>query len=198
MDINKNIIAIGGNARSGKDTLGKNLVYILKEYGINAKTYSFANQLKQETDEFLQKTLGISAFTENDDEKSIIRPFLVFWGTEVRRKNDDLVWVKQLEDSLLPNEVAIITDLRFPNELKWVRDNEGQVIFLSRILEDGSLVTPANDYELKNNIKISEEADNNFTWFSSDNDDLLKSLANEVLDSILTEERFESWKATCL
>lgn len=198
MDINKNIIAIGGNARSGKDTLGKNLVYILKEYGINAKTYSFANQLKQETDEFLQKTLGISAFTENDDEKSIIRPFLVFWGTEVRRKNDDLVWVKQLEDSLLPNEVAIITDLRFPNELKWVRDNEGQVIFLSRILEDGSLVTPANDYELKNNIKISQEADNNFTWFSSDNDDLLKSLANEVLDSILTEERFESWKATCL
>ena len=198
MDINKNIIAIGGNARSGKDTLGKNLVYILKEYGINAKTYSFANQLKKETDEFLKKTLGISAFTENDDEKSIIRPFLVFWGTEVRRKNDDLVWVKQLEDSLLPNEVAIITDLRFPNELKWVRDNEGQVIFLSRILEDGSLVTPANDYELKNNIKISEEADNNFTWFSSDNDDLLKSLANEVLDSILTEERFESWKATCL
>jgi hypothetical protein len=198
MDINKNIIAIGGNARSGKDTLGKNLVYILKEYGINAKTYSFASQLKQETDEFLKKTLGISAFTENDNEKNIIRPFLVFWGTEVRRKNDDLVWVKQLEDSLTSNEVAIITDLRFPNELKWVRDNEGQVIFLSRILEDGSLVEPANDYELKNNIKISEEADNNFTWFSSNNDDLLKSLANEVLDSILTEERFESWKATCL
>lgn len=198
MKFNKNIIAIGGNARSGKDTLGKNLVYILKEYGIKAKTYSFADQLKQETDEFLNKTLGISAFTENDDEKNIIRPFLVFWGTEIRRKNDDLVWVRQLENSLCSNEVAIITDLRFPNELKWVRDNEGQVIFLSRTLEDGSLVGPANDYELKNNIKISEEADNNFTWFSSANDDLLKSLANEVLDSILTEERFESWKATCL
>ena len=90
MNFNKNIIAIGGNARSGKDTLGRNLVYILKEYGIKAKTYSFADQLKQETDEFLKKTLGISAFTENDDEKNIIRPFLVFWGTEIRRKMDDL------------------------------------------------------------------------------------------------------------
>jgi hypothetical protein len=198
MKSNKNIIAIGGNARSGKDTLGKHLVSILAEYGIKAKTYSFADQLKKETDSFLKETLGISAFTEIDDEKNIIRPFLVFWGTEIRRKLDDLVWINQVENSISTNEVAIITDLRFPNELKWVRDNDGQVLFVSRINEEGDIIPPANDYESENNSIISADADNNFTWFTSNNEEILKSLANEVLDSILTDERFESWKATCI
>jgi len=198
MKSNKNIIAIGGNARSGKDTLGKHLVSILSEYGVKSKTYSFADQLKKETDYFLKETLGISSFTEIDDEKNIIRPFLVFWGTEIRRKSDDLVWVNKIADCISENEVAIITDLRFPNELKWVRDNEGQVLFVSRIDENGLIIEPANEYELKNNSIISADADNNFTWFTSNDEETLKSLANEVLDSILTEERFESWKATCI
>jgi hypothetical protein len=198
MESNKNIIAIGGNARSGKDTLGKHLVSILAEYGIKAKTYSFADQLKKETDSFLKETLGISAFTEIDDEKNIIRPFLVFWGTEIRRKLDDLVWVNQVENSIRSNEVAIITDLRFPNELKWVRDNDGQVLFVSRIDQQGEMIQPANEYESDNNSIIAADADNNFTWFTSSNEEILKSLANEVLDSILTDERFESWKATCI
>jgi hypothetical protein len=198
MKSNKNIIAIGGNARSGKDTLGKHIVSLLREYGVNAKTYSFADQLKEETDDFLKKTLNISSFTEDTYEKNIIRPFLVFWGTEIRRKINDLVWVDKIANFIPENEVAIITDLRFPNELKWVRDNEGQVLFVSRIDEEGNVIQPANEYELENNSIISSDADNNFTWYTTENEELLKSIANEVLDSVLTEERFQLWKATCI
>jgi hypothetical protein len=198
MESNKKIIAIAGNARSGKDTLGKHLVSILGEYGIKAKCYSFASQLRKETDEFLLKTLNISAYTEDNDEKNIIRPFLVFWGTEIRRKLDDLIWIKQVESMISDNEVAIITDLRFQNEMEFVKNNNGQIICLSRIDEDGLVVPPANEYELENNAVIAKQADSNFTWFTSDNEELLKSLTNELLDTILTKERFESWKATCL
>ena len=47
------IISISGNARSGKDTLGNNMVKILEKQGIRAKTVSFANELKSSVDEFL-------------------------------------------------------------------------------------------------------------------------------------------------
>ena len=69
---NKKIIAICGNARSGKDTLGENLVLLLAEMGIKAKTCSFAEQLRIEVDDLLTKTIGISSFTKDNKEKKII------------------------------------------------------------------------------------------------------------------------------
>lgn len=197
MNHKKNIIAIAGNARSGKDTLGKHIVSILNEHGISAKTYSFADELKKETDAFLMQTLLISSFTDDDEEKKIIRPFLVFWGTEIRRKLTPNIWVDKVSNSIQENEVAIITDLRFENELEWVKQNDGEIIYISRIGEDGEIIPPANSYEEVNNLSISAKADNNLTWITSDDQDLLKSLANEALDSILTLEKFESWKAIC-
>ena len=143
------------------------------------------------------QTLLISSFTQDDEEKKIIRPFLVFWGTEIRRKLTPNIWVDKVSNSLKDNEVAIITDLRFENELEWVKQNDGKIIYISRIGEDGKIIPPANSYEEVNNVSISAEADNNLTWITSDDEDLLKSLANEALDSILTLEKFESWKAIC-
>lgn len=194
----KHIIAIAGNARCGKDTLGKNFSYLLKQYGINSSLYSFADELKRETDDFLKQTLGISSYTNDDDEKAIIRPFLVFWGTDLRRKLNPTIWVDKILESIKENEVAIITDLRFENELEFVKSNNGSVIYLSRVNQDGSQVPPANSYEESNNNIIAQKADSNFTWLSSDDDKLLKSLSNEALETILTEEKFESWKAISL
>ena len=84
-DLAGKIISISGNARCGKDTLGNNIVSILEDLGIKAKTLSFAYELKSSVDSFLLEQTGISAFTDNDIEKSIIRPFLVCWGTDVMR-----------------------------------------------------------------------------------------------------------------
>jgi len=191
----KHIIAIAGNARCGKDTLGKNFSYLLKEYGIKSSLYSFADELKRETDDFLKQTLGISSYTDDDNEKAIIRPFLVFWGTEIRRKLNPTIWVDKVLERIKEDEVAIITDLRFENELEFVKSHNGSIIYLSRVNEDGIQVPPANSYEESNNNIIAAQADSNFTWLSSDDDKLLKSLSNEALETILTQEKFETWKA---
>ena len=194
----KHIIAIAGNARCGKDTLGKNFSYLLNQYGIKSSLYSFADELKRETDDFLKQTLGISSYTDDNDEKAIIRPFLVFWGTDLRRRLNPTIWVDKVFERIKENEIAIITDLRFENELEFVKSNNGSIIYLSRINQDGSQVPPANSYEESNNNIIAAQADSNFTWLSSDDDKLLKSLSNEALETILTQERFESWKAISL
>ena len=124
------IIGISGNARSGKDTLGRNMVSILSDSGIKAKTFSFAHELKKSVDGFLIEQLGISAFTEDSDEKKIIRPFLVNWGTEIMRKKDSEHWIKSIEKKLSEDCVNIITDVRFENELDWVKEKDGLSVFL--------------------------------------------------------------------
>ena len=58
MVLDKKIIAVGGNARSGKDTLANNLVDILAELNIKAKKVSFAHALRESVDDFLLRELG--------------------------------------------------------------------------------------------------------------------------------------------
>lgn len=196
-NLNKKIIAIAGNARSGKDTLGKYISEILNEHKISTSLNSFAKALKSEVDELLKQTIGISAFTENSNEKKIIRDFLVFWGSDFRRKLNENVWIDELRKTYDNKSVLIITDLRFENELKWVRDNNGILLYISRVDENGAMVEPANEYERVNNKILSDLSDSSLTWLTSENQALLKSLSNEMLESVLNQETFELWKATC-
>jgi len=188
-----NIVSISGNARCGKDTLGKNMVKLLKEQGFNSKTISFANQLKESVDEFLVSKLGISAFTEDDEEKKIIRPFLVCWGTEIMRSIDKQHWIKQLEKQLSHDCIYIVTDARFVNELDWVKKNNGLSVFLSR---DG--IEPANEYESKENEKIKKSVDLTFHIGNFDDSKLLYLTSSEILNKLINEKTYKSWKATCL
>jgi hypothetical protein len=197
MSLNNRIIAIAGNARSGKDTLGGFLSELLNEYGISTSINSFAKSLKLEVDPLLKNTIGISAFTEDSEEKKIIRDFLVFWGSNVRRKLDPDIWIKELKNSHDDKSVLIITDLRFENELQWVKENNGLVVYISRLDENGKTIEPANSLEEINNKILSASCDSSLTWMTSNDQSLLKSLSNEILDSVLNKEIFELWKATC-
>lgn len=187
-----NIISISGNARSGKDTLAKNMSSILEEVGIKTKIVSFANELKESVNEFLLEQTGISAFTEDDEEKKIIRPFLVCWGTDVIRKIDDNTWINKLEENLCSDSVNIITDLRFENELKWIQENKGLSVFIER---DG--VEPANEYEKTNNLLLKESVDLNFTFGNFEDKNILRLTSVEILDKLINEDTFKLWKATC-
>lgn len=187
-----NIISISGNARSGKDTLAKNMSSILEEVGIRTKIVSFANELKESVNEFLLEQTGISAFTEDDEEKKIIRPFLVCWGTDVIRKIDDSTWINKLEENLCSDSVNIITDLRFENELKWVQEIKGLSVFIER---DG--VEPANEYEKTNNLLLKESVDLNFTFGNFEDKNILRLTSVEILDKLINEDTFKLWKATC-
>lgn len=192
-----NVIGISGPARSGKDTLGDQFISILNGWGIKCQKVSFANQLKEESDDFLKNTIGISAFTQNDEEKKIIRPFLVTWGTHVRRKLDPDVWVKSVKKHLKDDVVTVICDVRFENELNWIKDIGGYTVFVNRITPEGTLVPPANKDEEEHTMKLQSECDHSFTWDSITNEQWLVALAYEVLSKTVPEKELGTWTQTC-
>ena len=167
------IIGISGNATVGKDSFCQALINIFKEDNIEAKRFAFADELKYETDEFLKSTLGISSFTTDPEEKKIIRPFLVWWGTDFRRNLDDSHWINKVNEKIIDdNIVYIITDVRYQNEFEWLKKNGGFSLFLDRavngVSEDGSLpfslIQPGNSYEKENNKWLKAQSDINTTW----------------------------------
>jgi hypothetical protein len=192
MNFDHKIISISGNARVGKDTVANAMIEILADFGIQAQKLSFAYELRKSVDDFLQREIGISAFTEDPDEKLLIRPFLVTWGTDIMRKINEDVWIERIQSSLNCNKVNIISDLRFENELNFVKQNKGLSLFLSR---DG--IEPANEHERKNNQILINQVDLHFTMMETSDENLIKCIVNETLNNLINEEIFEIWKATC-
>lgn len=134
--MNSNLIGISGFARSGKDTFHACCKELLTYSGQESKNYSFASALKQELDPLLLKYTGISAFTTNDSEKSIIRPLLVTYGTDIRRRLNRNCWIDKIKDQIkldLQNNLKVfITDVRFLNEVEWLKSNGGVLVNMSR------------------------------------------------------------------
>jgi len=154
----KKIIGIAGNARSGKDTVGTLIKQFAEKQGQQVSLVSFASALRDELNSFCLEKLGISSYTTDEQEKKIIRPLLVCWGTEIRRANDESYWVKALEQNMNDdNTLYIITDLRFVNEFNWIKKNCGVTIYLDR-----ASIAPANHYEKENNVILEKLVD--YVW----------------------------------
>jgi len=158
-----NIIGVTGFARSGKDTFYKESAKILSK--AKCYRYAFADALKEESDEFLKKNLGISAFTEDPEDKELIRPFLVTYGTELRRKLNPNCWISKVEDSIAKNHkpssknFIFITDVRFENEAQWVKSIGGVMVKVER-----AGVGPANQDEHIQSALIEKYIDLRIMW----------------------------------
>jgi hypothetical protein len=139
------IIGIVGFIGSGKDTVAD---YLVNFHGFRRE--SFANSLKDAVSqvfgwdrELLEgRTKQSREWRETKDEwwskrlKKDITPrwVLQYWGTEVIRKgfHDDM-WVASLENRLRTStDDIVITDCRFPNEIKAIRNAGGQVVRIKR------------------------------------------------------------------
>lgn len=139
------IIGIVGFIGSGKDTVAD---YLVNFHGFRRE--SFANSLKDAVSlvfgwdrELLEgRTKQSREWRETRDDwwskrlKKDITPrwVLQYWGTEVVRKgfHDDM-WVASLENRLRSStDDIVITDCRFPNEIKAIRNAGGRVVRIKR------------------------------------------------------------------
>lgn len=190
------LIGIAGPARSGKDTLADGISRVLKTSNIQSKKESFAAQLKLESRQFVMDTIGIDTFTEVTAEKDIIRPFLVTWGTHVRRKLDPDVWIKSVAKTCHENVVTIVADVRYPNELQWIKDQGGYIIYVDRFLNDGNPVLPANEEEEENCPLLKKSCDFHLSWGSSLEEEWIDNVAGNVLEDIIPINELKSWILT--
>jgi len=172
------ILGISGLARSGKDSFYELCKPLLDKEGIKHRRMAFADELKEEADLILSKYVGISAFTENTEEKKIIRPLLVTYGTHIRRKINPNCWIEKVRGKLKgleeSNEFVFITDVRFQNEIEWIHSTGGSSIHVSR-----SGISPPNEDEKQNDPILNKESNFRIKWNNFDTEDMIK-VNNEV------------------
>jgi hypothetical protein len=192
------IIGISGVARSGKDTLANGFVKIFKEIGVNAQRIALADELRREVHSFIKKTLNIDVFNMTDEEKKIVRPFLVFWGTHIRRKQDENCWIKSLEKQRSLNTLTIVSDIRYQNEADWIKNSGGILIHIARLNEGGEFVEAPNDEERENDPLLIEKSDIAFVWSTvgEENKKLLTDYCYAFFESSFSEEIIEKCRTT--
>lgn len=65
---------------------------------------------------------------------------LQWWGTEYRRAQDPDYWTNKLFASIPSDtDIALITDVRFPNEFIDIKEHGGYMVNVTRLNEDGSV-----------------------------------------------------------
>lgn len=143
----RKLVAINGTIGSGKDTFSQvfidngfyrvSFAETLKDavaaiFGWDREmlegTTDEARKIREQPDEYWSSKLGRDITP---------RWVLQNLGTDVLRRHfHDNIWVFAAENKIrnLPHERVIITDCRFPNELKMIRDNAGTIIEVQRIL----------------------------------------------------------------
>lgn len=157
------IIGISGYARSGKDTFYNRSALHLKSRNLESARYAFADALKEELDALLKEHVGISSFTEQDKEKELIRPLLVTYGTELRRRLDPNCWINKIKSRVLTDadqgKYVFITDVRFENEAQWVKSQGGSMVYVER-----AGIKPANGEEHRQNVRMRKYLDYKIFW----------------------------------
>lgn len=176
------VIGIAGYARCGKDTFCKIASSILSEEGYVVQKLAFADELKKLADPICRELFGISAFTDDTEEKKVIRPGLVWIGCGLRENKDPNIWISKVNGVLeekyqefqdagrTERRVYFVSDVRFPNEADWVHKNwDGWVLHLSKFHRNGFMGEQVfdeapNAEEAKNDPLVKSSADFRLEW----------------------------------
>ena len=192
------MIGIGGLARAGKDTLASDLSEIIKaDMGVDVKIFSLAWPVKCQLNDLFESYYHLSPFTEDTEEKKIIRPIMVAHGEQMKQKFGKDIWLKELlgtihEDLRYKEFFPIISDVRFDFEVEAIKNENGQVIHISKI---GNL--PPNEIEALNDPLVAKEADLNHTWPAYNSDQVDKCMDHaHILWQMLKQTHEEKWKKT--
>jgi hypothetical protein len=141
------IVGVGGQARSGKDTLGRHLVRRLNEAG-NLGSWErggFADPVKRMFMDAFDVSEGFVESWKTRAEpppgfQMPVRACLTLIGDGFRRMRPT-VWIDKLFRSAPGHRV--VTDVRYLNEVQGIRDRGGVVILLYRPGFASDLPTPS-------------------------------------------------------
>ena len=203
------VIGLAGRMRSGKNTFAE---YLNGMYGshYNIRMFSFAKALKQEINEWYERYEswpqtfaavhkqvpgGLPDWVVKEDSPDMTDPdspygkqrtLLQFWGV-YRREQSVNYWVKQLAKQVLESrsDIALITDCRFLNEVRWIKSlgREGIIV---KIVREGQVIDTANEH-------ISEKALDGYEFdytISSISVEELQTQADEFMELVENRERF--------
>jgi|Laugrefbdmm110sn_1035136.scaffolds.fasta_scaffold12295_2 hypothetical protein len=186
------MIGITGVARSGKDTFYSILSKYLESKGLKSQRLAFADNLKKELRPFVKDNFKIDLNSCTPEEKEIVRPLMVAYGKCRRSQTQGQYWVSLLDEDVKKlqkeNIIPIITDVRYieykGDEYSWLKKYNGILIHLSRKLDDGSLIQPANIEEKANDNKLKNVADLTISWETCLDSNFLYELIEKNLEKI--------------
>ena len=187
-----NIIGLTGVARSGKDTFYSILNRYLKDRGLNSERIALADNLKKELSDFVDKKFKINLEKCDGQDKELIRPLMVAYGKCRRIQTEGKYWTslvdQKIKDLKKSNIIPIITDIRYieykEDEYAWLKNHNGILIHISRKLDDGSLIPPANIEEKANDNKLKAVADYSICWETCQDVNFLYELMQKHLKNI--------------
>lgn len=198
----KKVIGLGGVARAGKDTFAGILASKIQQSGKSVRRVALAEPLKFQVDDFLTKNLGITAFTPVTEQKTLIRPMLVWYGDTQRKLTNGRYWIdiakKTIEESKY--DYYIITDIRYDvyekDELHFLKkEMDGVLCHISKYTmfrnpfqpDYKVFVEPANEHEAENNPKIKAAADYIVEWPDEGMLDEYELLTNPTLNEYVDQ-----------
>jgi hypothetical protein len=129
------LLGITGKKRAGKDTFAD---YVIENSRGKTEKMAFADALKDE----VCAALGVNR-SRIDQDKSLFRPILQWWGTEWRRGCfGDGYWIERLKFKIQASSanVIIVSDVRFRNEAGLVHALGGHIVRVVRpddLTQDG-------------------------------------------------------------
>lgn len=210
------VIGVTGFARTGKDLYCSIAKDICLKNGLVAKRYAFADELKKEVEPFLRDICGVDVWTQDTEIKTDIRDFLVWYGTTFWRKREPYRWIKRVDQNIFHDssncgqnivnvDVALVSDVRYPNEGYWVHFKSGWLIHLSKyskISPDGGrkwervYQKAPNSEEEKNDPIVKQMSDFQIEWEDMSNNGQVKINLPELVNNMyLRELVFKSLQA---
>jgi hypothetical protein len=195
------LIGLTGVARCGKDTFFSILKKYLEEKNIKSQRLAFADNLKLELYDFAKEKFKIDLFKCEAEQKEMVRPLMVAYGKCRRSQTEGKYWTSLLDvkikDLQKNNVLPIITDVRYieyrDDEYSWLKSHNGILIHISRKLDDGSFIPPANIEEKSNDNKLKAVADYSISWDTCQDVNFLYELMQKHLKNIY-EKYIESKK----
>src|SRR6267142_437087 len=138
------LIGLGAKARQGKTYVSNYMTEAIPE----ARCYAFADELKQYCKDHHEEL--VPQWQLAHQTKALPKPkedpiygyttILQWFGTEVMRKKNPDYWVHAVADKVTKDNpsIAIITDVRFPNEAAYIKNHDGYLVEVVRLNEDGT------------------------------------------------------------